>query len=186
MLYPEKITPFRAAILIVSQCQNGGKDQYTLPGSDKITDYPVQYSAALESICEAIDNKILPWEEEPDLPYPLIWGDGFKAIHNRTDIVIAKADLKKWLEDYHPELRPAFLFGADDPQNPLPLNPSERKTVAKLIFTMAVDCYGYDPTQKKSPIPTEIMEAAANVDLAITEDTIRKWLKEGASLRTPH
>jgi hypothetical protein len=51
---------------------------------------------------------------------------------------------------------------------------------------MAVDCYGYDPTQKKSPIPKEITEAAANADIAITEDTVRKWLKEGASLRTPH
>jgi hypothetical protein len=111
-------------------------------------------------------------------------------------IVVALNDLKA-TEAAHPELvvgvsnnlqkdLPPFEGMKDDVETPLPLNPSERKTVAKLIFTMAVDCYGYDPNQKKSPIPTEIMEAAAKADIAITEDTIRKWLKKGASLLTPH
>lgn len=114
----------------------------------------------------------------------------------REKIVIDFAHLAD-AEAKHPELvagvsnnlqknLPPFEGMKADVETPLPLNPSERKTMAKLIFTMAVDGYGYDPNQKKSPIPTEIMAAAAKVDIAITEDTVRKWLKEGASLRTPH
>jgi len=63
------------------------------------------------------------------------------------------------------------------------LNPSERKSLLKMIFVMAVDCYGYDPNEKKSPVTNDIFEAAAKADTSISPDTIRKWLKEGAALR---
>lgn len=63
------------------------------------------------------------------------------------------------------------------------LTPSEKKSLLKMIFAMAVDCYGYDPQDKRSPISTDISAAAAKADVSITDDTIRKWLKEGARLR---
>ncbi len=109
---------------------------------------------------------------------------------------LAFSDLALWdAENKYPELcvapSPAppsqgnqVMERKPDP-DPL-LNPAERKTVAKLIFAMAVDCYGYDPTQKQSPTTKAIMEAAARADVSITEDTIRKWLKKGASLRTTY
>lgn len=63
------------------------------------------------------------------------------------------------------------------------LNPSERKSLLKMIFVMAVDCYGYDPNDKKSPVTQDILEAASKADTSISADTVRKWLKEGATLR---
>lgn len=63
------------------------------------------------------------------------------------------------------------------------LNPSERKSLLKLVFVMAVDCYGYDPNDKKSPVTHDILEAASKADMSISSDTVRKWLKEGATLR---
>lgn len=66
---------------------------------------------------------------------------------------------------------------------PSTLNPSERKSLVKLVFAMATDCYGYDPGDKKSPVTQDILNAAAKADLSISPDTVRKWLKEGAKLR---
>lgn len=64
------------------------------------------------------------------------------------------------------------------------LLPSERKSLVKLVFAMAVDAYGYDPDDNKSPVTKDLSDAVARADLSISDDTIRKWLKEGAKLRS--
>lgn len=68
-------------------------------------------------------------------------------------------------------------------KTPSTLNPSERKSLVKMVFAMATDCYGYDPEDKKSPVTQDILNAVAKADLSISPDTVRKWLKEGAKLR---
>lgn len=63
-----------------------------------------------------------------------------------------------------------------------PLGPTERRSLLKMILAMAVDGYGYDSDASKSPLPQEIVTAAAKNDHSINVDTVRKWLKEAASL----
>jgi len=67
-------------------------------------------------------------------------------------------------------------------KTPSTLNPSERKSLVKMVYAMAVDCYGYNPDDKKSPVTQDILEAISKADLSISPDTVRKWLKEGAAL----
>jgi hypothetical protein len=98
-----------------------------------------------------------------------------------TVVLLHKEALKKEAAEIATWLAGKSVDAPPTVQNELLTNAAEKKTVAKLIFTMAVDGYGYDPKQKKSPIPTEIMKAAAKADIPISEDTVRKWLKEGAS-----
>lgn|GEM_PF-487871 len=62
------------------------------------------------------------------------------------------------------------------------LTPSERKSLIKMVFAMAVDCYGYDPNDKKSPVTQDIIAAVSKADMSISADTVRKWLREGATL----
>lgn len=45
---------------------------------------------------------------------------------------------------------------------------------------MAVDGYGYIPTASRSPLPKEIEGVLDRLGIPVSDDTIRKWLKEAA------
>lgn len=64
-------------------------------------------------------------------------------------------------------------------------NAKEIDSLLRLVITMAVKGYRYEPQANKSPIPTEIAADAAQVGLSIDADTVRKWLKRGAELLSP-
>ena len=57
----------------------------------------------------------------------------------------------------------------------------EKASLAKLIVTMAMEYYGYVPTEPRSPTPAELQGHAAKFGIDIDVDTIRKYLKLGAS-----
>lgn len=63
-----------------------------------------------------------------------------------------------------------------------PLSTLERETLLKLVIGMAVDGYGYDPVAKRSPLAKELEDSFNKLGIPITDDTIRKWLKESAEL----
>ncbi len=65
------------------------------------------------------------------------------------------------------------------------LHPKEKESLLKMIIAMAIDGYGYNPADKKSPIPGQIVEHVEALGLAIDGDTVRKWLKEAACLLPP-
>lgn len=62
------------------------------------------------------------------------------------------------------------------------LHPKERESLLKIIIAMAMDGYGYNPADKKSPIPAEIVAHVEELGLSIDVDTVRKWLREAAAL----
>lgn len=74
--------------------------------------------------------------------------------------------------------------GLEEPQQTKEskLDPRERETLLKLIIGMAIDFYGYDPKASKSPIPKELEGILDRQGLPISDDTIRKWLKEASKL----
>ncbi len=59
-------------------------------------------------------------------------------------------------------------------------DPREKLSLAKLIVVIAIREYGYDPTSKKSPIPREIENIAAELGLTLSNETIRKYLQLGS------
>lgn len=98
MIYPERMTPFMAATLIYSQCNNDGDSTY-------------EFIAILEAIREAIDDGFLKWEpiKSKTVVRNIVYENGVE-IECQT-IAISRTDLKAWLEKFHPEMKPAFLFG---------------------------------------------------------------------------
>lgn len=56
-----------------------------------------------------------------------------------------------------------------------------RTTLLKLLITMAVDGYRYDPADKKGPVPREIDEASTGLGIRVSDDTIRGALREAAT-----
>jgi hypothetical protein len=60
---------------------------------------------------------------------------------------------------------------------------TERKSLLTIVIAAAVDGYGYDPSDVRSTATATIVSAADRVGLKITDDTVRKYLKEARNLR---
>ena len=69
----------------------------------------------------------------------------------------------------------------DDKREVPELTTRERQTAHKLILGMALGGYGYDPKAERSGIVTEIVNDLAQRGISVTDDTVRKWLKEAAA-----
>jgi len=61
-----------------------------------------------------------------------------------------------------------------------PLTTTERNTLLKLVIGMAVKGYSHDPAASKSNAPKEIADDLAELGMTITDDTVRKYLKQAA------
>lgn len=66
-----------------------------------------------------------------------------------------------------------------------PVSTTERNTFLKLLIGMAVKGYNYDPKASKSTTPKEIADDLAGLGITITDDTVRKYLKEAAQAFLP-
>lgn len=53
------------------------------------------------------------------------------------------------------------------------------------LVCMAIDGYGYDPEDKKSPIPKQLSDVCSGCGFEISDKTIRNWLNEGKNLLNP-
>jgi len=147
MIYPERMTAYDAAILIYSQCYHNGDTP--LKKSNEIASYPVECSFLLDAICEAIKNKTLASRELSELLDGSPDSFQFLFFGTRDDyrnVTISKTDLKAWLEDFHPELKPAFLFGAEGTQ--IPIISREPEKPLKTIKAIAEYCEVHESTVK--------------------------------------
>lgn len=72
------------------------------------------------------------------------------------------------------------------PQDPdKPLSTTERNTLLKLVIGMAMKGYKHDPAAAKSKAPKEIADDLAELEINISDDTVRKYLKEAANTVLP-
>ena len=63
-----------------------------------------------------------------------------------------------------------------------PLDARERSTMLKMIITMAVEGYRYNPKAERSAIPSEIETDMNLLGVGINLETIRKHLRSGSAL----
>ena len=66
-----------------------------------------------------------------------------------------------------------------------PLSTTERNTLLKLVIGMAVKGYRYDPAASKNAATKEIADDLAGLGITITDDTVRKYLKQAADAVLP-
>ncbi len=64
---------------------------------------------------------------------------------------------------------------------PEKLDHREKVSLAQLLTALAISELGYVPDALRSPIPKEIQDMVEKLGLEISDDTIRKYLKLGAS-----
>lgn len=63
-----------------------------------------------------------------------------------------------------------------------PLGTRERDTLLKLVIGMATSGYAYNPEDGRSSVPADIASDVEKLGLSMTDDTVRKWLKEAKAL----
>lgn len=61
----------------------------------------------------------------------------------------------------------------------------ERDSLLKLFIGVAVEQYGFDPKASRSKVATQIASDVERAGLLVSDDTIRKYLREGAELLPP-
>lgn len=78
---------------------------------------------------------------------------------------------------------------AAQPSKDKPLSTKERETLLKMIIGMAVDAYGYAPTDPKSPLTgageTSLHATLLLRGISVHPDTIRNYLKEAKEFLPP-
>lgn len=73
-------------------------------------------------------------------------------------------------------------LGRSNAADEKPLDPRERSTMLKMIITMAMEGYRYDPKAERSTIPSEIESDMNLLGVGINLETIRKHLRSGSAL----
>lgn len=101
--------------------------------------------------------------------------DDWKAVADKqSDLIKAKQNRIVQLEAELAALREA----APASDSTKVQSPIERQNMLKAIYAMAAKGYGYDPTMKRSTIVSEIVSDLALAGVPLSEDTVRRYLKE--------
>lgn len=66
-----------------------------------------------------------------------------------------------------------------------PMPTRERDTLLKLVIGMAIKGYRHDPAALRSTASKEIADDLAELGITITDDTVRKYLKQAADTALP-
>ncbi len=66
-----------------------------------------------------------------------------------------------------------------------PLTTRERETLLTIVLGMAVGGYGYQPRGARSSTAREISDDVTKAGLSVSDDTIRKYLREATELAPP-
>lgn len=96
--------------------------------------------------------------------------------------VVTHEEVRRFEDAYFPELN--VDAGSNKPEEK-PLGTTERNTLLKLVIGLAVRGYGYDPKANKSSIPKEIADDLFERGITVSDDTVRKYLKEAAAAFLP-
>ena len=94
-----------------------------------------------------------------------------------TDAVFLLKEIVRY-EEEHGE-------NAVQPGQTKSLGTRERETLLKLVIGMAMGGYGFNLTDRKNTAPKEIADDLAELGISITDDTVRKYLKQAVETVLP-
>lgn len=101
-------------------------------------------------------------------------------------------ELCSWIREVELEVHPDFLAILDAKFAPASVQPVSEpqdenidrrayRTLVTLIAAMAKDGYGWDHTAKRGPIPKQIESVCDQLGVAVSKETILKYMREGAA-----
>lgn len=99
----------------------------------------------------------------------------------------SRAEIHRWITQNNLPSKFKFLNQSD--AHPVgserSISTRERNTLLKLVIGMAVMGYRYNPAASKSNAPKEIADDLVSLGIDVSDDTVRKYLKEAANTLLP-
>ena len=103
-------------------------------------------------------------------------------IYERSGSKVKPNDFMNWAESLNISFPNLITSNIKQQETKIrDLSTKERNTLYKIILGMAVKGYGYDPEASKSHAPKEIEDDLAQLNINLTAETIRRYLKEAHS-----
>ena len=111
--------------------------------------------------------------------------------HSGRDTTVLPTDFLRWASKFRVEVHAGFLGPlvefhqkeTTDSPTSVARKPDKREidSVAQLFTAMAIEYFGYVPDRARNTTTRDILSLASSMGMSITEDTILKYLKHGAS-----
>jgi hypothetical protein len=115
--------------------------------------------------------EFISWAEQTGIALPQELVDAVRA-------TVGRIEDRRSLTAERDELREEVTRLKEEAARNKPLLTRERETYQKLILGMAIEQYGYDPTAGRSHAPKEIADDLANLQIPVSDDTVRDKLKD--------
>jgi hypothetical protein len=138
----------------------------------------IDFPPELEAAVVARGVQVADWKSSYD-DLKTKYDDALRLLDDRTKRIVDDQAIHATLKLHIEELE-SKLNAAPPPERGL--SGKERESVLKLVIGMAVKGYTFNPTAARSTAVSEITSDLAELGLSISDDTVRKWLKEAAEL----
>lgn len=122
------------------------------------------------AICSAVESGKVGYRRKDGKTY----NDDVYDLAASGQLLIERKSFDAWAKQF-----------VDSPVLEKPLGTRERDTLLKLVIGMAQGGYGYDPNQAKSTAIKEIVDDLESRGIGVSDDTVRKFLKEAAATVLP-
>ena len=113
--------------------------------------------------------------------------DGIELDYKRVKVQCIKiAEFADWAKKNDFECPKIILDRAPGESGSSMVSPAIDNTkvvdgLLKMVIAMAMDCYGYNPTDEKSTVTADIKNALETRGLSLSDNTIRNRLKQAAT-----
>lgn len=103
----------------------------------------------------------------------------------------SRGEVARWLmaiqhvSGYSFDIKIAKEFVSNSLDQEKSLGKRERETLLKIVIGIAINGYGYTPNSLKSPAPKEIADDLSKLGLNVSDDTVRKYLREAVETVLP-
>lgn len=126
---------------------------------------------------QVIGNNIFPFGDQTHLKLtPKAFCDWVVEVGLQVPEDLLRCVSKITGADY--KVRRGWVEASDQPE----LENRERESLLKLVISLAVGGYGFQPTAIRSEIPNQIRSDMNIIGLDLHPDTIRRYLKEGVAI----
>ncbi|TAL40181.1 MAG: hypothetical protein EPN97_00705 [Alphaproteobacteria bacterium] len=145
-------------------------------------DHDIQVPEKLTALIQARAGKNIDWKEkydQVDAEYKKLIDKLQASLDTQKQTIKTCMETNYTLIDTNAALKKQLQEVA---KNPVVLGTKEKDTLLKLVIGMAVSGYAYDPKAKKNQATAEIAQDLKKLGIPLNQDTVKKWLKEGAEI----
>jgi hypothetical protein len=141
----------------------------------------IEFPAALAEKVISRSGSYIDWKQKYEKLEPLL-GDWERICAEQVKTIeTGQSQIESLMSELEQVRLEAAVASVASPAEK-PQSPRERMGMLKVIYAMAIRGYAFDPTAKRSNLVAEIVGDLALQGLSVSDDTIRRYIKEACDL----